>query len=86
MAIDQITSDGNSEVEVDDDIANCRMFDSLVDVSKDEKQLMHPWTSFVRKQRVWLMVTFPGRVRLSLNSVGWTWSIHLLSFASVFKK
>ena len=37
MTIDQIKSDGDNEVEVDDDIADRRMLDDFVDVSKDEK-------------------------------------------------
>ncbi|KAJ0901413.1 putative polycomb protein, VEFS-Box [Helianthus annuus] len=36
----------DSEDEADDD-----MLDDFVDVSKDEKQMMHLWNSFVRKQR-----------------------------------
>ena len=28
-----------------------QMLDDFVDVTKDEKQLMHLWNSFVRKQR-----------------------------------
>ncbi|XP_031257064.1 polycomb group protein EMBRYONIC FLOWER 2-like isoform X2 [Pistacia vera] len=55
MAIEQVMSDQDSEDEVDDDIADFedrRMLDDFVDVSKDEKQLMHLWNSFVRKQRV----------------------------------
>ncbi|KAH9777029.1 polycomb group protein VERNALIZATION 2 [Citrus sinensis] len=55
MAIEQVTSNEDSEDEVDDDIADFedrRMLDDFVDVSKDEKQLMHLWNSFVRKQRV----------------------------------
>ncbi|XVE57588.1 hypothetical protein DITRI_Ditri04bG0102100 [Diplodiscus trichospermus] len=55
MEIDQVISDRDSENEVDDDIADLedrRMLDDFVDVSKDEKQLMHLWNSFVRKQRV----------------------------------
>ncbi|KAH9721044.1 polycomb group protein VERNALIZATION 2 [Citrus sinensis] len=54
MAIEQVTSNEDSEDEVDDDIADFedrRMLDDFVDVSKDEKQLMHLWNSFVRKQR-----------------------------------
>jgi hypothetical protein len=27
------------------------MLDDFVDVTKDEKQIMHMWNSFVRKQR-----------------------------------
>ncbi|KDP39929.1 hypothetical protein JCGZ_03460 [Jatropha curcas] len=55
MALEQVMSDRDSEDEVDDDIADFedrRMLDDFVDVSKDEKQLMHLWNSFVRKQRV----------------------------------
>ncbi|XP_068634168.1 polycomb group protein EMF2B-like isoform X1 [Aristolochia californica] len=55
MALDQVLSDRDSEDEVDDDIADFedrRMLDDFVDVTKDEKQIMHLWNSFVRKQRV----------------------------------
>ncbi|XP_017427950.1 polycomb group protein EMBRYONIC FLOWER 2 isoform X5 [Vigna angularis] len=55
MAPEQVLSDRDSEDEVDDDIADLedrRMLDDFVDVSKDEKQLMHLWNSFMRKQRV----------------------------------
>ncbi|EFH70223.1 hypothetical protein ARALYDRAFT_891359 [Arabidopsis lyrata subsp. lyrata] len=30
-----------------------QMLDDFVDVTKDEKQMMHMWNSFVRKQRCW---------------------------------
>ncbi|KAF7825085.1 polycomb group protein EMBRYONIC FLOWER 2 [Senna tora] len=55
MAHDQVLSDQDSEDEVDDDVADFedrRMLDNFVDVNKDEKQIMHMWNSFVRKQRV----------------------------------
>ncbi|XP_010258765.1 PREDICTED: polycomb group protein EMBRYONIC FLOWER 2-like isoform X2 [Nelumbo nucifera] len=55
MALEQVLSDQDSEDEVDDDIADFedrRMLDDFVDVTKDEKQIMHLWNSFVRKQRV----------------------------------
>ncbi|KAJ7974847.1 Polycomb group EMBRYONIC FLOWER 2-like protein [Quillaja saponaria] len=55
MALDQVLSDQDSEDEVDDDVADFedrRMLDDFVDVTKDEKQMMHMWNSFVRKQRV----------------------------------
>ncbi|GLU05531.1 hypothetical protein SLE2022_226280 [Rubroshorea leprosula] len=55
MALEQVMSDKDSEDEVDDDIADLedrRMLDDFVDVSKDEKQLMHLWNTFVRKQKV----------------------------------
>ncbi|KAL3521374.1 hypothetical protein ACH5RR_019523 [Cinchona calisaya] len=55
MALEQVLSDRDSEDEVDDDVADFedrRMLDDFVDVTKDEKQVMHLWNSFVRKQRV----------------------------------
>ncbi|KAI3835551.1 hypothetical protein MKW98_027463 [Papaver atlanticum] len=55
MSMEQVLSDRDSEDEVDDDIADFedrRMLDDFVDVTKDEKQIMHLWNSFVRKQRV----------------------------------
>ncbi|KAK9266346.1 hypothetical protein L1049_012678 [Liquidambar formosana] len=55
MAVEHVLSDRDSEDEVDDDVADFedrRMLDDFVDVTKDEKQLMHMWNSFVRKQRV----------------------------------
>ncbi|KAH9648000.1 polycomb group protein EMBRYONIC FLOWER 2 [Citrus sinensis] len=54
MAWEQVVSDRDSEDEVDDDVADLedrRMLDDFVDVTKDEKQMMHMWNSFVRKQR-----------------------------------
>ncbi|KAI3990710.1 hypothetical protein MKX01_023010 [Papaver californicum] len=55
MSMEQVLSDRDSEDEVDDDIADFedrRMLDDFVDVTKDEKQIMHLWNSFVRNQRV----------------------------------
>ncbi|KAF3442303.1 hypothetical protein FNV43_RR16219 [Rhamnella rubrinervis] len=55
MALEQVLSDRDSEDEVDDDVADFedrRMLDDFVDVTKDEKRMMHMWNSFVRKQRV----------------------------------
>ncbi|KAM7272302.1 hypothetical protein ACFE04_026965 [Oxalis oulophora] len=55
MAAEQVLSDRDSEDEVDDDVADLedrRMLDDFVDVTKSEKQIMHLWNSFVRKQRV----------------------------------
>ncbi|CAD6206670.1 unnamed protein product [Miscanthus lutarioriparius] len=55
MSLEQVFSDHDSEDEVDDDIADFedrRMLDDFVDVTKDEKLIMHMWNSFVRKQRV----------------------------------
>ncbi|PWZ15474.1 hypothetical protein Zm00014a_011042 [Zea mays] len=55
MQLEQVFSDRDSEDEVDDDIADFedrRMLDDFVDVTKDEKLIMHMWNSFVRKQRL----------------------------------
>ncbi|KAF5959779.1 hypothetical protein HYC85_000988 [Camellia sinensis] len=56
MELEQVLSDRDSEDEVDDDVADFedrrQMLDDFVDVTKDEKQMMHLWNSFVRKQRV----------------------------------
>ncbi|KAI7732945.1 hypothetical protein M8C21_011425 [Ambrosia artemisiifolia] len=55
MALEQVFAERDSEDEVDDDVADLedrRMLDDFVDVSSDEKQMMHLWNSFVRKQRV----------------------------------
>lgn len=36
-----------------------QMLDDFVDVTKDEKQMMHLWNSFVRKQRfIYILLTF----------------------------
>ncbi|CAD6219788.1 unnamed protein product [Miscanthus lutarioriparius] len=53
MPLEQVFSDRDSEDEVDDDIADFedrRMLDDFVDVTKDEKLIMHMWNSFVQKQ------------------------------------
>ncbi|KAI3783830.1 hypothetical protein L1987_42918 [Smallanthus sonchifolius] len=55
MAVEQVFAEQDSEDEVDDDVADLedrRMLDDFVDVTNDEKQMMHLWNSFVRKQRV----------------------------------
>ncbi|XP_071711847.1 polycomb group protein EMBRYONIC FLOWER 2-like isoform X2 [Rutidosis leptorrhynchoides] len=55
MAMEQILADEDSEDEVDDDVADLedrRMLDDFVDVTEDEKHMMHLWNSFIRKQRV----------------------------------
>lgn len=55
MAVEQVLSDRDSEDEVDDDVADFedrRMLDDFVDVTKDERQMMCLWNSFIRKQRV----------------------------------
>ncbi|MCO5569894.1 hypothetical protein L7F22_067795 [Adiantum nelumboides] len=55
MALEQLLSERDSEDENDKavlDLEDHRMLDDFVDVTRDEKELMHLWNSFVRKQRV----------------------------------
>ncbi|KAI3759548.1 hypothetical protein L6452_07438 [Arctium lappa] len=54
MALEQVFAEQDSEDEVDDDVVDLedrRMLDDFVGVTQDEKQMMHLWNSFVRKQR-----------------------------------
>jgi len=55
MAPEELLADRDSEDELDEDLATLedrRMLEDFVDVSMDEKEVMHLWNSFVRKQRV----------------------------------
>ncbi|PUZ46174.1 hypothetical protein GQ55_7G029200 [Panicum hallii var. hallii] len=55
MAFEEVLSDRDSEDEVDDDVADFedrRMLDDFINVTKDEKCIMHMWNSFVSRQRV----------------------------------
>ncbi|GAV61307.1 VEFS-Box domain-containing protein [Cephalotus follicularis] len=91
MAMEQVMSDRDSEDDVDDDIADFedrRMLDDFVDVSKDEKQLMHLWNSFVRKQRVladghvpWACEAFSQLHRQKLAqspALFWCWRLFMI--------
>ncbi|KAJ6703341.1 POLYCOMB GROUP PROTEIN [Salix viminalis] len=91
MAADQVTSDRDSEDEVDDDVADFedrRMLDDFVDVTKDEKQIMHLWNSFVRKQRVladghipWACEAFTGLHGHNLvlaPALIWCWRLFMI--------
>lgn len=91
MALDQVVSDRDSEDEVDDDIADLedrRMLDDFVDVSKDEKHLMHLWNSFIRKQRVladghipWACEAFSklhGRELIRAPDLFWCWRLFMI--------
>ncbi|XP_007038263.2 PREDICTED: polycomb group protein EMBRYONIC FLOWER 2 isoform X1 [Theobroma cacao] len=91
MAIDQVMSDRDSEDEVDDDVADFedrRMLDDFVDVTKDEKQIMHLWNSFVRKQRVladghisWACEAFSklhGRDLVKAPALIWCWRLFMI--------
>ncbi|KAL3524118.1 hypothetical protein ACH5RR_016952 [Cinchona calisaya] len=95
MALEQVLSDRDSEDEVDDDVADLedrRMLDDFVDVTKDEKQMMHLWNSFIRKQRVladghvpWACEAFS---RLHAQDLGqapallWCWRLFMIKLWS----
>ncbi|KAK9275790.1 hypothetical protein L1049_023059 [Liquidambar formosana] len=91
MALDQAMSDRDSEDEVDDVIADFedrRMLDDFVDVTKDEKQLMHLWNSFVRKQSVladghvpWACEAFSklhGQELVRAPALFWCWRLFMI--------
>nr|KAJ0190419.1 hypothetical protein LSAT_V11C800393220 [Lactuca sativa] len=91
MALEQVFAERDSEDEVDDDVADLedrRMLDDFVDVSKDEKQMMHLWNSFVRKQRVladghipWACEAFSklhGQDLVQAPSLLWCWRLFMI--------
>ncbi|KAL5810718.1 hypothetical protein ACOSQ3_027445 [Xanthoceras sorbifolium] len=91
MAVEQVMSDRDSEDEVDDDVADLedrRMLDDFVDVTKDEKQMMHLWNSFVRKQRVladghipWACEAFTklhGHDLVQAPALIWCWRLFMI--------
>ncbi|KAJ4963034.1 hypothetical protein NE237_022973 [Protea cynaroides] len=91
MALEPVLSDRDSEDEVDDDIADLedrRMLDDFVDVTKYEKQIMHLWNSFVRKQRVladghipWACEAFSrlhGQDLVQAPALLWCWSLFMI--------
>ncbi|XP_028111744.1 polycomb group protein EMBRYONIC FLOWER 2-like isoform X1 [Camellia sinensis] len=91
MELEQVLSDRDSEDEVDDDVADFedrRMLDDFVDVTKDEKQMMHLWNSFVRKQRVladghiaWACEAFSklhGQDLIQAPALLWCWRLFMI--------
>ncbi|KNA07577.1 hypothetical protein SOVF_170520 isoform A [Spinacia oleracea] len=91
MALEQVLSDRDSEDELDVEIAaleDRRMLDDFVDVTKDEKHLMHLWNSFVRKQRVladghvpWACEAFlrlHGNLLIQSPSLFWCWRFFMV--------
>uniref|UniRef100_A0A5B6ZJZ6 Putative embryonic flower 2 n=1 Tax=Davidia involucrata TaxID=16924 RepID=A0A5B6ZJZ6_DAVIN len=91
MALEQVLSDRDSEDEVDDDVADFedrRMLDDFVDVTKNEKQMMHLWNSFVRKQRVladghipWACEAFSklhGQDLVQAPALLWCWRLFMI--------
>nr|XP_010934706.1 polycomb group protein EMF2B-like [Elaeis guineensis] len=54
-ALEEVLSDRDSEDEMDNGVADIEdrmMLDEFVKMTKDKKQIMHLWNSFVRRQRV----------------------------------
>jgi len=45
-----------------------QMLEDFVDVSSDEKDIMHLWNSFVRKQRYFSNTSFPISVDCALEN------------------
>ncbi|CAM9002494.1 unnamed protein product [Rhodiola kirilowii] len=95
MAMDEVLTDRDSEDEIDDDIADFedrRMLDDFVDVSKDEKQLMHLWNSFVRKQKVladghvpWACEAFSklhGQELVRAPTLFWCWRLFMIKLCN----
>ncbi|XP_010449701.1 PREDICTED: polycomb group protein VERNALIZATION 2-like isoform X1 [Camelina sativa] len=93
MMLEQVMSDRDSEDEVDDFTADIedrqlQMLDDFVDVNKDEKQFMHLWNTFVRKQRViadghisWACEAFSRFYEKELHSYSslfWCWKLFLI--------
>ncbi|XP_024378745.1 polycomb group protein EMBRYONIC FLOWER 2 isoform X2 [Physcomitrium patens] len=55
MGFEELISDRDSEDELDEDLATVedrRMLEDFVDVTAEEKDIMHLWNSFVRKKKV----------------------------------
>ncbi|KAL1194630.1 Polycomb group protein VERNALIZATION 2 [Cardamine amara subsp. amara] len=91
MALEQVMCDQDSEDEVDNDVADFedrQMLDDFVDVNKEEKQFMHLWNSFVRKQRViadghipWACEAFSRFYEKELkrySSLFWCWRLFMI--------
>ncbi|XP_006652097.1 polycomb group protein EMF2A isoform X2 [Oryza brachyantha] len=91
MTFEEVLSDNDSEDEVDDDIADLedrRMLDDFVDVTKDEKRIMHMWNSFVRKQSIladshvpWACEAFSrhhGEELVQNSALLWGWRLFMI--------
>nr|XP_043633744.1 polycomb group protein VERNALIZATION 2-like [Erigeron canadensis] len=91
MALEQVLADEDSEDEVDDDVTDLEdrtMLDDFVDIDQDEKQLMHLWNSFARKQRLladahvsWACKAFSdfhGKYLVETPPLGWCWNFFLV--------
>ncbi|RYR03650.1 hypothetical protein Ahy_B06g082755 [Arachis hypogaea] len=62
MELEEVLSEGHSEDEVDDEVADfeeLRRLGNFDNVTNAEKKFMHMWNSFIRKQRAvlaWLSI------------------------------
>ncbi|PWA43168.1 embryonic flower 2 [Artemisia annua] len=91
MALEQVMAEEDSEDEVDDDVADLedrRMLDDFLDVTQDEKHMMHLWNSFIRKQRVladahvpWACEAFSdihGEELVQNPKLNWCWRVFMI--------
>ncbi|CAN6227314.1 unnamed protein product [Urochloa humidicola] len=91
MTFDEVLLDHDSEDEVDDDVADLedrRMLDDFINVTKDEKSIMHMWNSFVSRQRVkadshmpWACKAFSelhGQLLAQNPSLLWCWRFFMI--------
>ncbi|KAK9060986.1 hypothetical protein SSX86_018166 [Deinandra increscens subsp. villosa] len=95
MEQEYVFGDEDSEDEVDDDVADLedrRMLDDFVDVTQNEKHMMHLWNSFIRKQRVladahipWACEAFStqhGQDLFKTPELLWCWSLFMVKLWS----
>ncbi|XP_076898639.1 polycomb group protein EMBRYONIC FLOWER 2-like [Bidens hawaiensis] len=91
MALEQVFEEHDSEDEVDHDVADLedkRMLDDFLDVTSDEKHMMHLWNSFIRKQRVladshvpWACEAFSklhGPLFVQNPALTWCWKLFMI--------
>ncbi|GJU49873.1 polycomb group protein embryonic flower 2-like protein isoform X4 [Tanacetum coccineum] len=91
MELEQVMAEEDSEDEVDDDVADLedrRMLDDFLDVTQDEKHMMHLWNSFIRKQRVladahvpWACEAFSdihGEELVQNPKLNWCWRVFMI--------
>ncbi|KAL8192818.1 hypothetical protein R6Q57_027266 [Mikania cordata] len=91
MAPDYVFGEEDSEDEVDDDVADLedrRMLDDFVDVTQNEKRMMHLWNSFIRKQRVLADAHIPWACEafstlhvedlIQTSELLWCWSLFMV--------
>nr|XP_029145014.1 polycomb group protein EMBRYONIC FLOWER 2 isoform X4 [Arachis hypogaea] len=88
MELEEVLSEGDSEDEVDDEVADFeepRRLGNFDNVTNAEKKFMHMWNSFIRKQRVrtnghvpWACEAFVkvhGYELLECSKLTWCWRL-----------